>query len=224
MGLMILFISAVFLVPSSWISQPPGSSVLNTKTAVSIVSGAAHSFAQESDEITSANWQQHPKIKTVRSLVDSINAELKKGGFKISVRKFQYCEPYEDVLRKLAVDSRGVGRFYQYEAGSDDSALTWQHYYDQSGRLRFAFIFGGAVNGSKLEHRIYFDENGKRLWEEHKYLEGPGYTFPEVWPEEKNDEARPIQKSSPAKAFAAESQCRQIRSRRRKSSQWRPPS
>jgi hypothetical protein len=205
MGLMILFISAVLLLPSFWIRQPPRSSAL---------SGAASSFAQESEVLTSANWQQHPKIKAVRSLVESINAGLKKGIFRISVRKFQYCESYEDVLRKLALDSRGVGRFYQAEAGSDDSALTWQHYYDESGRLRFVFIFGGAVNGSRLEHRIYFDETGKRLWEEHKYLEGPGYTFPEVWPEEKNDEARPIQKFSPAKAFAAKSQCREIRSRR----------
>ena len=217
MGLMILFISAFLLLPSFWMRQHPGSSALTTKPAVSIVSVAAGTFAQNSDVITSANWQQHPKIKTVRSLVESINAELKKGTFKISVRKFQYCEPYEDTLRKLAVDSKGVARLYQIEAGSDDSALTWQHYYDQSGRLRFVFISGGAVNGSKLEHRIYFDENGKRLWEEHKYLEGPGYTFPEVWPEDKNDEARPIQKSFPAKAFASKSQCREIRGRRPRS-------
>lgn len=214
MGLMIHFISAFLLIPSFSMRQQPGSYALTTRPAVSIVSGAARTFAQESDGITSANWQQHPKIKTVRNVVESINAELKKGTFKISVRKFQYCEPYEDTFRKLAVDAKGVARLYQNEAGSDDSALTWQHYYDESGRLRFVFIFGGAVNGSKLEHRIYFDENGKRLWEEHKYLEGPGYTFPEVWPEEKNDEARPIQKFYPAKAFAAKSQCREIKGRR----------
>ena len=217
MGLMILSISAFLLIPLFGMRQQPGSYALTTKPAVLTVSVAARTFAQNSDVITAANWQQHPKIRTVRSLVESINAGLKKGTFKISVRKFQYCESYEDTLRKLAVDSKGVARLYQNEAGSDDSALTWQHYYDESGRLRFVFISGGAANGSQLEHRIYFDENGKRLWEEHKYLEGPGYTFPEVWPEGKNDLARPIQKFFPAKAFAAKSQCRELRGRRPRS-------
>ena len=174
-------------------------------------------LAQGTQPITKANWQQHPKIEAVRSIVESVNAGLKRGAFNISVRKFEYCESYEDTLRKIVVDSKGIVRRYENEAGSDDSALRWQHYYDQSGRLRFVFISGGAVNGSQLEHRVYFDENGNRVWEEHKYLKGPGYTFPEVWPEEKNDRARPIQKSDPAKAFAATSPCPEIKSGSRRS-------
>jgi hypothetical protein len=166
---------------------------------------------QDPKPVTSANWQQHPKIKLVRSIVESVNSGVTNGTLKVSVRKFEYCEPYEDTLRKMAADSRGVVRRYEYQAGSDDSSLTWQHYYDEAGRLRFVLILGGAVNGAKLEHRIYFEESGKRIWEEHKYLPGPEYTFPEVWPEEKNDQARPIQKSSAARAFAATSPCPEMK-------------
>jgi len=45
-------------------------------------------------------------------------------------------------------------------------------------------ITGGAVNGSRLEHRIYFDESGARIREDHVYTTGPGYTFPSIWPGE----------------------------------------
>ncbi len=170
--------------------------------------------AGQEPQITSSNWQMHPRIREVRTIVDSINAALRNRSFKVSQREFEYCEPYEDTLRKMAVDSKGVVRRYENQAGSDDSALTWQHYYDEAGRLRFVFITGGAANGAQLEHRIYFDESGKRLWEDHKYVKGPEYTFPEVWPEEQNDRARPIQKTEPAKAFAATSPCEEKKRKR----------
>lgn len=174
---------------------------------VTVLGGSLVASAMQDEKITASNWQRHPKILQVRAIVNSIDTGIKKGSFKTSKREFEYCESYEDTMRKMAVDSKGVVRRYENEAGSDDSMLTWRHYYDQLGRLRFVFITGGAANGAQLEHRIYFDESGKRLWEEHKYVKGPGYTWPEVWPEEQNDEARPIQKFEPAKAFAAKSQC-----------------
>lgn len=179
-----------------------------------ILGGSLGARAMQDEKITAANWQRHPKILQVRALVNSIDASIRKGSFKTSKREFEYCEPYEDTMRKIAIDSKGVVRRYEDEAGSDDSMLTWRHYYDQRGRLRFVFITGGAANGAQLEHRIYFDESGKRLWEEHKYVKGPGYTWPEVWPEEQNDEARPIQKFEPAKAFAAKSQCEEKKRKR----------
>jgi hypothetical protein len=134
-------------------------------------------------------------------MVEATNKDSARGILKTSERKFAYCEPYEDTLRKLTVDSRGIARRYETQGGSEDSSLTTEQYYDQGGALRFVFITGGAVNGSVLEHRIYFDEAGKRIWEEHKYIKGPGYTFPEVWPDER------IQRSDPARAFAASSPC-----------------
>jgi hypothetical protein len=152
-------------------------------------------------QVTKANWNEHPKIKAVRAIVASINAGLSKKTLKVSVRKFEYCEPYEDTLRRKAVNSKGLVRMYETQAGSDDSSLTWKHFYDEAGRLRFVFITGGATNGAELEHRIYFDEDGKRIWEEHKYVKGPEYTFPEVWPDDQ------LQLKDPAGAFAAKSPC-----------------
>jgi len=167
-------------------------------------------LSQESETITATNWRQHPRVKAVRDLVASVDAGIKKGVFKSSTRRFEYCEPYEDTVRRRVVDSRGVVRRYDRDGGSEDSALTLRHYYDSQGRLRFVFITGGAVNGASLEHRIYFDENAQRIWEEHKYVKGPKYTFPEVWPDEQ------LQKSDPAKAFAAVSPCKETKARSRR--------
>jgi hypothetical protein len=156
-----------------------------------------------------AHWQADSEVQDIRKIVASINAGLKRGAFKISQRKFDYCEPYEDTLRRIALDDKGIARSYVKEGGSDDSALKWEHYYDSAGRLRFVFITGGAVNGSELEHRIYFDEAGRRIREEQKYVKGPGYTFPEKWPDED------LQKSRPLVAFNARSPCREGGPRRR---------
>lgn len=171
---------------------------------------------QESDRITEANWARHPKIKAVRRVVQLVSAGLRKATFKTSKREFEYCEPYEDTLRRISVDSRGVARRYENQAGSEDSSLTWQHYYDDSGRLRFVFISGAAVNGAHLEHRIYFDESGQRIWEGHKYVKGPEYSFPEVWPDEQ------LQKVDPAKAFAVASRCPEKKASKRKRSTLAP--
>jgi hypothetical protein len=177
----------------------------------------ARIFVQESEAITAANWQQQPKIRTVRSVVESVTNGLSKQDLKVSKREFEYCESYEDTLRRIAVDSKGTVRYYEKQGGSDDSSLTFKHYYDESGQLRFVFIKGGAVNGAVLEHRIYLDEKGNRIWEEHKYLKGPEYFFPEVWPDSQREDntAPPIQKTEPAKAFSAVSQCDEKKSRSR---------
>jgi len=119
----------------------------------------ANNLAQGPDAITSANWRQHPKIKAVRSVVESVTAGLSKGLFKVSQREFEYCEPYEDTLRKIAFDAKETVLYYEKQGGSEDSSLTFNHYYDEAGRLRFVFIKGGATSGSKLEHRIYSFES-----------------------------------------------------------------
>jgi hypothetical protein len=172
------------------------------------VERSAAAQAVKGGQVTRANWQKHPKIQAVRTVVASVNSELAKKTLKVSAREFEYCEPYEDTLRRKAVDSKGLVRRYETQAGSDDSSLTWQHFYDEAGRLRFVFITGGATNGAQLEHRIYFDEGGKRIWEEHKYVKGPEYTFPEVWPDDQ------LQKK-PAGAFTAKSPCPELKGKGR---------
>lgn len=188
-----------------------GSPLFSSSTSRTVVLSGVHasgSVSQDAgDGITKANWQRHPKITEVRAIVQSVKARMSRKSLTVRKRAFEYCEPYEDVARTIATDAKGRVRFYGNEGGSDDSALKWKYYYDEMGRLRFAFITGGAINGSKLEHRIYFDENGKRLWEDHTYKKGPGYTFPEVWPDEQ------LQIKNPAAQFSSTSPCEEIKSK-----------
>ncbi|HJU55092.1 MAG TPA: hypothetical protein VJ715_10985 [Pyrinomonadaceae bacterium] len=160
--------------------------------------------AQDGGEITKENWRQHPKIKEVRNIYQSVNAGRKR--LRMKKRTFEYCEPHEDSVRILGTDASGRVRFYQKEGGSEDSALKFEHYYDEAGRLRFVLITGGAVNGSKVEHRIYFDADGKRIWEIRSFTD-PGYTWPEVWPDEQ------LQISDPAAKFSSDSPCPEIKAR-----------
>jgi hypothetical protein len=159
------------------------------------------SLQASGDEVTKANWQQHPKIRAIRAIVQSVKNGMSRKSLTVKQRVFEYCEPYEDTERMIATDGRGHARFYKNAGGSDDSSLNWEHYYDEAGRLRFVFITGGAVNGTELEHRIYFDEAGKRIWEEQTYKKGPGYTFPEVWP------ADQLQITDAAVKFSSKSPC-----------------
>jgi hypothetical protein len=65
-------------------------------------------------------------------------------------------------------------------------------------------IKAGAVNGTQIEYRIYLSKAGKRLWESRDLLEGPGYTFPSVWPE------RELVRN-PWRAFKAKNVCPQAK-------------
>jgi len=160
--------------------------------------------AQE-EEITSTNWQQHPRIKAVRATVQSIDTGIKNGSFNSSERRFKDCS---EIFRKKAVDARGVARRYERKSEDESGIDTEEYYYDEAGRVRFVFIFGWvyteAVPRSELEHRIYFDETGKRIWEQNKYLKGPGdptRSVFEVWSDED------LVLRDPAKAFSASSPC-----------------
>lgn len=199
--LLLVLISATSLYAVG-VTRTPISSL----AAVSFATTSPGFSLQESGgEVTKANWQQHPKIKVIRTIVQTVKTGMSGKSFTTKKRVFEYCEPYEDTVRMISTDSRGRVRFYQNEGGSDDSALKWEHYYDEAGHLRFVFITGGAVNGSRLEHRIYFDEGGKRLWEEHTFVKGPGYTFPDVWPDEQ------LQLSDATGKFSSNSPCPEVK-------------
>jgi hypothetical protein len=200
--LMVILVGAVALFT---VGTPGFSSKASGADALRAMHSSGSLSQEAGGEITKANWQQHPKIKEVRAVVQAVKTGMSRKSLTVKRRAFEYCEPYEDVERLIASDSRGRVRFYLNDAGSDDSAVKTEHYYDEAGRLRFVFISGGAVNGSHLEHRIYFDAAGKRIWEEHTYTKGPGYTFPEIWPDEQ------LQINNPAVKFASKSPCPEIK-------------
>jgi hypothetical protein len=206
--LIVILVGAVSL---STVVAPRFSSKASGADALRAVHPSDSLSQEAGGGITKANWQRHPKIKEVRAIVQAVKTGMSRKSLTVRRRAFEYCESYEDVERLIASDSRGRVRFYLNDAGSDDSALKTEHYYDEAGRLRFVFISGGAVNGSHLEHRIYFDEAGRRIWEEHTYTKGPGYTFPETWPDER------LQINNPTAKFASKSPCPEIRRKGRKS-------
>jgi hypothetical protein len=86
-------------------------------------------------------------------------------------RELEFCK------RTLYTSAQGTVRLYRVEGGSDDSVQTRSYYYDSQGELRFLLVQAGAVNGTSLEVRRYWDAAGTKLWEEHKLLQGPGYPF-----------------------------------------------
>ena len=143
------------------------------------------------------------ELADVRAVYEEVRAALQRGSLTRRERRFEYCEPYQDASRQLYASSSGDVRLYVRDAGSDDSAVTWHHYYDDSGCLRFVRITGGAVNGTEIEHTLWFATDGRKLREERKLLKGPGYTFPDPWPVE--DLVK-----DPQQAFASPNPCKEI--------------
>ncbi len=148
------------------------------------VSAVAAVSAHAQGPITESNWQNHPRIVEIRKIVVEIDTLISEGSLAKKQAGQEYSEPYVDVLRQAFVDAKQIIRKFVRSAGSDDSAITGNYYYDGSGHLRFAYYLGAAVNGTRIQHRIYFDTHGNKIWEIQKLVEGPGYTFPTEWPAE----------------------------------------
>lgn len=156
--------------------------------------------------VLSASSDAEPDIRTAQSLVQSVRAGIARRTLKVRHRTFEYCEPYADTKRTIVLDRDDRVRMYERQAGSEDSSLTWAHYYDRNECIRLVDITAKRVNGTVLRHRIYFNEAGKRIREEHRYTKGPRHTFPAVWPVED------LQLRGAAEAFAAASPCPEVRS------------
>src|SRR4051794_32046507 len=102
--LLFLFINAFSLYASG------NSSAFSSRArkATSPATSPSARLLQETDGITKANWQQHPKIKAIRAVVQSVKTGLSKKSFTIKKRAFEYCEPYEDTERTVATDSKEI--------------------------------------------------------------------------------------------------------------------
>lgn len=136
-----------------------------------------YSFAPLTAQSAQPNLDlQHPSIQEIRRLYQEVEQGISMGVIKGQERSVEGCSPFGET-RSLFSEVDGHIRKYVLDTGSDDSTLVLRHYYDAIGQLRFVFATGGAVNGSSLEHRIYFDENGMRIREERKFTAGPGYPF-----------------------------------------------
>ena len=110
-----------------------------------------------------------------------VNDRWARKELKVSERNLTNCGDIFTQFRRLLTEADGTVRRYEVRYTAEDEGGNQESYYDESGRLRFVIIDASAGNGSKLRHRIYFDENGKRLWEDH-HVTGLGHHWPKTWP------------------------------------------
>lgn len=121
---------------------------------------------------------------------EDIENKIKSGILKEQKKDYEYTGPGLS-SKTIYVDEKNNIFKYIKEEGSDDSSLTYNFYYDKNNQLFYVLITGGASNGldekdqaisSELKHEIYFNE-GNKISEFHK-VTGPGYSWPELWPED----------------------------------------
>lgn len=156
------------------------------------------------DEINDRNWQNNPQIIAIRKIVNSDNAEVRKGTFKTEHRT---CEEGWFSRLRIARDSKGTVRWYQHYQEGEDSSWDNNYYYDDAGRLRFVLMTSYAINGTREQHRAYFDESGSLIYHARRLLKGPGYFGPPV------EDLKELVKRDPNKDFAEQAQgCKEVKS------------
>jgi hypothetical protein len=136
--------------------------------------------------ITSENWSTHPAVQASNRIVAEVTELEKSAKLELAERTgHESCENYEgDMLRTIWRDAKGRARKLRIDAGSGDSTATVDAYYDDETKLRFVSVKASATNDTVYEYRIYFGQDGERLWEHRALSHGPGYTFPTPWPPE----------------------------------------
>ena len=160
--------------------------------------------AQSEDEITDKNWQNDPRIIAIRKMVNSANVEIRKGTFKTEHR---ICEEGWFSRLRIARASNGTVRWYQHYQEGEDSSWDDNYYYDDAGRLRFVLMTSYAINGTREQHRAYFDENGALIYHGRRLLKGPGYFGPPV------EDLKGLVQMDPKKDFAEATQgCKEVKS------------
>lgn len=136
------------------------------------------------EPITKKNWRNHPKIAAIRALVQANEAAIQ--GKRYQHQERTDCDLEHSVEREAVDrDPAGVIRKYVHGVATEDSGYRTEQHYDERGRLRFVFALRGAVpTDSTGELRIYFAEDGKRLWTDLQE-KGEGYSwiqdFPDAW-------------------------------------------
>jgi hypothetical protein len=163
-----------------------------------------HGTAQSEDEINDKNWQKHPTIIAIRRIVNSANAEVRSGAFKTEHR---ICEEGWFSRLRIARDSKGTIRWYQHYQEGEDSSWDDNFYYDDAGRLRFVLMTSYAANGTREQHRAYFNESGRLIYHGRRLLKGAGYFGPPV------EDLKELVKMDPKKDFAEATQgCKEVTS------------
>ena len=134
-------------------------------------------IAQSEVELNDKNWQNHPKIVAIRKIVNSVKTEVRNGVYKTEHR---ICEEGWVSRFRITRDAKATDRWYQHYQEGEDSSWDDNYYYDDAGRLRFVLMTSYAINGTREQHRAYFDESGHLIYLGRRLLKGPGYFGPPV--------------------------------------------
>ncbi len=176
----ILGLSALFIIIggaytySSYKNEPAPSEPAQTTTTT---------LKTPSDQVTqSSSTTELEAIATLEKSTEEIILKERILG-KENISKGSALEPY-GAKKTVYPNSSGAVMKYSKSVGSEDSSVTYNFYYDNTQKLRLVKIDAGAVNGSKLEHRIYYNVSGKRISETHTYKTTETYFWPTIWPEE----------------------------------------
>ena len=102
-------------------------------------------------------------------------------GRLLQIKRDFGCQDVPDSARTVWKDPQGVIRKYTVQGGGSDSALTVSQYYGPDGRLSFALLQAGAVNGTEVEVRLYYGPAGNLLRQDERQVHGPGYPFRPIW-------------------------------------------
>jgi hypothetical protein len=191
--------------------NPESKSMNTTYIAVSFLLFLSLNAAQSADGINDQNWQSNPKIIAIRKMVNSANAEVRNGAFKT---KHRICDKGWFSRLRIARDSKGNVRWYQHYQEGEDSSWDNNFYYDDAGRLRFVLMTSYAINGTREQHRAYFDEGGRLLYHGRHLLKGTGYFGPSV------EDLQELVHMDPQKDFAEAAQgCKEVKRTRKASHQ-----
>jgi hypothetical protein len=168
-----------------------------------ITVGVISAAAQPGNEINNKNWQNDPKIIAIRKIVNSANTKIRSGTFKTEHR---ICEEGWFSRFRIARDSKGNVRWYQHYQEGEDSSWDDNFYYDDAGHLRFVIMTSYAINGTREQHRAYFDESGGLIYHGRRLLKGTGYFGPPV------EDLKELAHMDPNKDFAEEAQgCKEVK-------------
>jgi len=166
--------------------------------------GVISATAQSEGEINDKNWQSNAKIIAIRKIVNSASANVRNGAFKTEHR---ICEEGWFSRLRIARDAKGTVRWYQHYEEGEDSSWDDNYYYDDAGKLRFALMTSYAINGTREQHRAYFDESGHLIYHGRRLLKGPGYFGPPV------EDLQELVQMNPNKDFAEAAQgCKEVKS------------
>ena len=132
---------------------------------------ALASDSSASQEVTSENWERHPRIVEIRKLYNSIQSMLTARTLKYQKKDYtklpRSCRgTYPTEYLALATDAEGHVRLYiAAQRISHDDLLTTQYFYNDKGRLRFAYITNQSNEFATIAYRVYVDEQGKVFWD-----------------------------------------------------------